>query len=122
MRNFLAVGLLLLLAACATRANYEAMLGQWVGAREPELIQAWGPPDSVYEGEDARYLTWNAQYQNYMPGSPPHYVTRVDGDRVYTIPYGGTPGYLYSSKCKTTFTVVDGTVTGWRAEGNACRK
>ncbi len=122
MKALIGLCALLLLAACTTRANYEAMLGQWVGAGERELVQAWGPPDSVYEGQDARYLTWNEQHQNYMPGTPPRYVTRVEGDRVYTVPFGGTPGHLFTSRCKTTFTLVDGQVTGWRAEGNACRR
>lgn len=119
-----AFGLLamLLVAACATEANYQAMLDRWVGAEERELVGAWGPPDSVYEGEDARYLTWNAQYQNYLPGSPPRYTSRVVGDRIYTVPFGGTPGHLLTSRCKTTFALVDGRVTGWRAAGNACRK
>lgn len=121
MRSLLAGILLLLVAGCATAERYQAMLENWVGAEERELIAAWGPPDSVYEGQDARYLTWNSQYQNYMPGSPPRYETRVVGDRVYTVPYGGTPGHLFTSRCKTTFTLVDARVTGWRTEGNACR-
>lgn len=122
MRTAIALLVLLLLAACASAEKYQAMLQSWVGASERELVAAWGPPDSVYEGEDARYLTWSVRHTNYMPGTPPYYRTRVVGDRVYTVPYGGTPGYVFDSRCKTTFTLVEGRVTGWRAEGNACRR
>ncbi|MEX0760021.1 MAG: hypothetical protein WD100_10615 [Tistlia sp.] len=122
MRKAWALIALVLLAACATEAKYQTMLESWVGVEERQLVQAWGPPDSVYEGEDARYLTWNVQYQNYLPGSPPHYRSRVVGNRVYTVPYGGMPGHLVTSRCKTTFALVEGRVTGWRAEGNACRQ
>lgn len=115
------LALLLLLAACTSEAKYQAMLDGWVGASERDLIQGWGPPDSSYENEDAKYLTWNRVYQNFMPGTPPSYTSHVVGDRVYTVPWGGSPGFLYTSRCKTTFTLVHGKVTGWRVEGNACR-
>ncbi|SME99291.1 hypothetical protein SAMN06265365_114102 [Tistlia consotensis] len=115
------LALLLLLSACASEAKYQSMLDGWVGASEHDLIQAWGPPDSSYQNDEAKYLTWKRQYQNYMPGTPPSYVTHSVGNQVYTTPIGGSPGYLFSSSCKTTFTVIDDRVTGWRVEGNACR-
>jgi hypothetical protein len=38
----------LLLSACATTANYEAILRTWVAQPVDRLVMAWGPPQSTY--------------------------------------------------------------------------
>lgn len=121
MARCLLIAALLLLGGCATQERYQAMLQTWLGASEPQLVADWGPPDSVYENEERRYLTWTKQYQSYLRGTPPTYYTHVVGDRLYTSAYGGSPGMIVNSRCKTTFVLEQATVVAWRVEGNACR-
>ncbi len=50
------------LSACATRANYDAALQTWVGKHSDQLVDAWGPPDSVYERSDkTNLLTYHSR-------------------------------------------------------------
>src|SRR5882672_9264952 len=110
-----------LLAGCATSANYEKMLASWIGQSEDDLVRNWGPPDNVYNGSTSRYLTYMRVWQGYMPGSGPYYRPTMVGNRLYAYPYGGSPGYVYTESCKTTFELADGRIARWRWEGDACR-
>ncbi|MBT5047524.1 MAG: hypothetical protein HOM58_03400 [Rhodospirillaceae bacterium] len=121
MRRLPALLLLCTLAACATTERYEAILESWVGKTENALVQAWGPPDSVYETSGTKYLTYTKTGTQYVPGTPPTYRTIVNGKTSHTRAYGGTPGYLYSQNCKTSFSIVNEIIQKWRWEGNACR-
>ena len=122
MRTKFLFALMLLwsLAACATTEKYEAILESWVGKTENALIEAWGPPDSVYETSGTKYLTYAKSGTAYVPGIPPTYRTTIIGDTAHTRSYGGTPGYVYSRNCKTSFALVKGVIQKWRWEGNAC--
>lgn len=115
------VAAILFFPGCATTANYEATLQTWVGASEDALIQSWGPPTSSYTSASATYLTWDRSSQGYYPGTAPTYQTTYVGNTAYTNSYGGSPGFVYSASCATTFTVVDHRITNWRWQGNACR-
>lgn len=116
----LVVGLLLV-AACATTKKYEAMLTTWVGKPDSALLQSWGPPDSVYENSGVQYLTYFKSRSGYVPGIAPSYQTTFIGNTAYTSAVGGSPGYAFSKKCKTTFAVTGGFIQNWRYEGNACK-
>lgn len=121
MRYPMVLAAALLLCACATTENYENILKGFVGKSEDQLVQAWGPPDTVYETGGKKYLTYVRSHTGYVPGTPPTYQTRIIGNRAYTTGYGGSAGYFYQLHCKTTFTLSGGTVTAWRHEGNDCR-
>jgi hypothetical protein len=121
MKQYGALLLLIVLAACATSENYEALLESWVGKSENALIQAWGPPDSVYETTGTKYLSYTRSGTAYVPGIAPTYRTRVIGKTAYTHSYGGTSGYVYNRRCKTSFALVEGIISKWRWEGNDCR-
>ena len=60
IRVWLAVAALLV-AACASEADYREDVERWIGAREADLVaSSWGPPNRVYEvigGE--RILTYS---------------------------------------------------------------
>lgn len=115
------VMLALLLAGCATTANFEKILQDSVGRPEADLIQAWGPPSSVYESGESKYLTWQRGSSGYVPGVAPTYRTYAIGNTLYTQPTGGSPGFAYTNHCKYTLELVRGVVRSWRWEGNACR-
>lgn len=121
MRRYLAVLMLGALTACATVEKYEAILQSWVGKTESALVLGWGPPDSVYEASGTRYLTYTKSGTFYVPGTAPIYRTTVTGNTAHTRAYGGTPGYVHSQSCKTSFAIVDDVIQKWRWEGNACR-
>ena len=114
--GFFALGLL----GCATRANYEASLGMWLGSEESSLVRAWGPPQSVYENGDLRYLTYQYSNRVVVPGQSPSYNSTVIGNSVYTTPVGGYGPIVVNRDCTTTFEIKAGKVSSWRAQGNAC--
>ncbi|MEO1016676.1 MAG: hypothetical protein AAFY56_03160 [Pseudomonadota bacterium] len=117
----LPVALMIILGSCATEQRYSEILDAWVGSTERELVESWGPPDSVYTLEDTKYLTYRAGRTVIVPGFPARYRDTIDGDRVYSTPYGATAPTIINQFCKTSFTIEDSTVTEWRAEGNDCR-
>ena len=65
------------LTGCATSANYEKILGTWVGSSEQQLIQSWGPPDNVFESGGQKYLTYVKGGSAYIPGTSPTYQTQI---------------------------------------------
>jgi hypothetical protein len=120
MRAFILVLCAVFLASCATEQNYQKLLDTWVGSNEGNLIASWGPPDSVYESDGTKYLTYSKSSTGYFPGTPPSYQTTMIGSTAYTTAVGGTSGFAYSNNCKTTFTIQNRTITSWRYEGNRC--
>lgn len=110
----------MLFSACATTEKYEAILQTWIGSQESELVRSWGPPDSFYESDGTRYLTYLWSNSGVIPGTNPSYTSTVIGDTVYTNQIGGTAPIVYNSHCKTTFEVRDGRIVYWRWEGNRC--
>ncbi len=122
MKRFLIlISLSFFLTGCATTANFEKMLSGWIGASEEGLISSWGPPSRVYSSGANKYLTYDKSASGYVPGTAPTYTTTVIGNTAYTNVTGGSSGYSYSKNCSTTFTIVNGSVSSWRWEGNACR-
>ncbi len=113
--------LAVLLAGCATSANYEKLLDSWTGSTESALVATWGPPSSVYELDGTRYLTFNKSGSGYIPGVAPTYQTKWVGNTPYTTQVGGSPGYSYATNCNTTFILQGQVIKSWRYEGNACR-
>ena len=84
------------LAGCATTGNYEAMLKTWVGHSEDELVQAWGPPSSVYQSPSAKYFTYA---KSKTCGAGHDAITCL---------------------CTTSFVLANDRVTSWRWDGNGC--
>tara|TARA_R110000868_G_scaffold150567_7_gene373928 strand:- start:4634 stop:5338 length:705 start_codon:yes stop_codon:yes gene_type:complete len=121
MRVILLAFGLLMLSACATTKKYEALLNTWAGKSENALLQSWGPPDSFYENDGVKYLTFNNSRSGYVPGVAPNYQTTFVGNTAYTQAVGGSPGFVYTKRCKTTFAISGGIIRGWRYQGNACR-
>lgn len=113
--------LAVLLTACASTANFEKMLGTWVGSSEDQLIRTWGPPANVYVSGETKFVTFARSSVGYIPGSAPTYQTQVVGNIAYTHAVGGSPGYSYTAQCMVTFELVANMVRSWRWEGNACR-
>jgi hypothetical protein len=111
---------LLLLSSCATTEKYKAILNSLVKETEGQLINSWGPPDSVYENGGRKYLTYIKSRSGYVPGTTPNYQTQIIGNTAYTTSYGGSSGHSYTKRCKTTFTISGRSITNWRHEGNAC--
>jgi hypothetical protein len=120
--GLLLVVLVILLAGCATRAGYETALNSWVGTSEPALVAAWGPPDSVYENDGLRYLTYRRMESR--GGSGPSigygigYGSGHYGSSVFST-IGTSDGYI--TQCKTTFILRAGIIENYRFEGNGCR-
>jgi hypothetical protein len=106
---------------CATQEGYEKVVKSYLGAPEASLIEHWGPPDQVYNGDaGTKYLTYSRSRSGYVPGTPPAYQTSCSVGFCTSIPVGGSSGYAYTDTCKTSFKVVRGTITSWRFQGNDC--
>ena len=123
MKNLVRIfslSLALLVVGCATAENYKAALESWVGATESQLVSGWGVPDGVYNSGGYKYLAYKRSSTSYVSGTSPTYTTQIIGNTAYTTSVGGSSGYMITSDCKTTFTLKNGVVIGWRGEGNDC--
>jgi hypothetical protein len=110
----------LLLTGCVSTEKYTKMINQWVGVDEDTLIATWGAPTSHYQTDQAKYLTYEKVQQNYIPPTPSSVQVIRQGDAVFTRPIPGSPGYSYTSECRTTFTIQNKRVSNVNATGNSC--
>jgi hypothetical protein len=110
----------LLLTGCVSAEKYTKMINQWVGVDEDTLIATWGAPTSHYQTDQAKYLTYDKVQQNYIPPTPSSVQVIRQGDAVFTRPIPGSPGYSYTSECRTTFTIQNKRVSNVNATGNSC--
>jgi hypothetical protein len=111
---------LLCLSSCATTEKYNTMIRQWVGQDEDTLIASWGAPTSNYQTDQAKYLTYDNIRQNIVPPTPSTVQVIRQGDAVFTRPIAGSPGYSYTTECRTTFTLQGKKIVNVNATGNAC--
>jgi hypothetical protein len=110
----------MLLLGCVSAEKYTNMIQQWVGADEDTLVATWGAPKSSYQTDQAKYLTYENVRQNYIPPTPSSVQVIRQGDTVFTRPIPGSPGYSYTSECRTTFTIQNKRVVSVSASGNSC--
>ena len=116
VRRVLCVGLLVLMTACVNQlAVREAQLHQLVGKPETDLILLMGVPSRTYETGGVKFLAYDERRVEILPGSPFYY-----GSGLYPGFYGGIPPQVVNLTCDTTFTVVNGSVSGFTLRGNAC--
>ena len=121
MKKLLIIFLGIFIVGCATTANYEKILSSWVGAKEIDLVRAWGAPNNQYESSGTKFLTYQKSNNIYMPGTAPTYSTTMIGNTAYTSSSGGSPAYNIQMFCKTTFEVKNERIVSWRWEGNGCK-
>jgi len=111
----------LLLAGCATTANYEKALQSWVGSSADRLVEAWGPPQSSYKLSDG------GQVLEYVNQGTAHGSNGPDAQGMYsgttaTYVQHQTPVYNINLVCITRFTVnPQGIITNWAWQGNNCK-
>ena len=118
-----AAALLLVLATgCASTpegampvADYAASLGPWKGQPESALVARWGPPTAVEEGAAGRFVVYVGIGGFGFGGGG---RTAVGGGVGVAVPLGGPSA---NAACVTRFQIEGGVVSGWTAEGAACR-
>jgi hypothetical protein len=110
----------LVLLGCVSAEKYTKMVNGWVGADEDSLIASWGAPTSSYQTDQAKYLTYDNKQQNHIPPTPSSVQVIRQGDAVFTRPIPGSPGYSYTTECRTTFTVQNKRIVNVNATGNSC--
>ena len=122
MRKIISVLGLLLLAACASSADYEARLNRWIGASERDLITTWGVPDKQYQVDiNIKMLAYVDRQNVSYPGTFSTCLGGGGGRFGYSNCIGGTPPSSESYTCETTFMLVGGRVSKWGHKGNSCR-
>ena len=120
LTSWLLLGVLTVLAGCVSAEKYTKMINQWVGQDEDALVATWGAPTSTYSTDSAKYLTYENQKQNYIPPTPSSVQVVRQGDAIFTRPIPGTPGYVYTTDCRTTFTIQNKRIVHANATGNSC--
>jgi hypothetical protein len=105
-----------LITGCATEGNLRKALDDTIGWTENQLVARLGPPDNVYRSDaaneaSAKFITYRRGNSGVVPG----YVNCI-GYYCYTM-----PPQQYVNACAVTFSLLDGKVTHYRYEGNACR-
>jgi hypothetical protein len=112
------LGLVLLIgmiAGCTdTLAVRQAQLNTLVGRPEVDVVQAMGVPTRTFETNGVRFLSYQQQQTQLIPGSPWYLYGPVPGF------YGGFPPQVVTWACDTTFTIVDGRVSSFTLRGNGC--
>ncbi len=129
-----------MLASCATTANYEKILDSWVGARVDALVGVWGPPKSSYPlssgGKVIEYVkegsvpvggfTYYSPVTTYSSGTMNVIGSRssafgsYSGTSTAMVPQT-TPVYNIPLYCKTLFTAnPEDIIVSWKHEGNHC--
>ncbi len=142
MKKLFAIGIsAILLAGCATTANYEAILRSWVGQPVDNLVSSWGAPQSSFKlSNGGQVLEYSNQRNMQMPGYS--YTTPQTTYQNGTVSaygssgsaygtYSGTsttyvqhqtPGYNIALSCSTRITVnSNGIITNWAWQGNNCK-
>ncbi|MDP1747920.1 MAG: hypothetical protein Q8L22_00565 [Reyranella sp.] len=114
MKRFLAASAVLALGACAAADGGDKSPGKYAGTAEQALIAAWGPPSSIEEAGDTRYLSYRQHRAFYIPAATP---ICPPGE---CVPLGGAKSFMLNESCTTTFAVEDGKVKSWRRDGKAC--
>lgn len=109
-----------MLTGCATEERYKEVLNTWIGVPESRLISVYGIPNSVYEIDGSKFLTYRTGGMGFIPGTPGIAQTTVIGNTAYTAFSGGTPGMMASFGCETTFQIINRVVERWSFRGNSC--
>jgi hypothetical protein len=105
-----------LLAGCVNvLAQRQAELSQWIGKPETMLVGAMGAPTRTYDTDGMKFLTYEDQRVEYVPGAPGFY-----GAGPFWYGGGGFPPEVVTSTCMTTFTIAKGIVQAFSLRGNAC--
>lgn len=122
MRNRGLLLCLLALAGCegSSEAGFVASLEELKGKPETVLLNRYGVPDATYSANGDKYLSYRRSRSGTTPGVAPRYYSTVVGNAVYTHPVGGVAPRSYSRYCNIDFRVTNGTVGGYRWEGNGC--
>ena len=115
MRRFGLCLLIALLGACTNLlAARQAQLNLLVGKTELDVVQAMGVPTRTFDTGGVRFLAYEQSQTQVIPASPWYWYGPMPGF------YGGFPPQVVTWACDTTFSLVDGHVTGYTLRGNGC--
>jgi hypothetical protein len=124
MKKFLAIGFVLLLAACAGEghSSYVAGMQKYQSASEKQLVTALGPPDQSYEVDGTKYLTYSKTEQ-YVDNPDPTYG--IGGGGVYGgngvfVNQGFGTGRVQNWRCDVFFIIRNHKVDNIGHRGNSC--
>ncbi|WP_392564390.1 hypothetical protein RHO13_02185 [Orbus wheelerorum] len=110
---------IILLAGCATEANYQRKLASSIGMSEQQLIKEFGEPIAIRHFELGAKKMALASYSKkndvYLEESQPSYVTNIDGKNIYTKKIKKV-----EFSCSTTFTIENDKVIQFKYHGNNC--
>jgi hypothetical protein len=112
---------LLVLAGCATSANYQKNLNAWVGEDESALVTKWGKPNKTYEVDGLTYLVYNTSGEASSPGINTDSQNTVAGTSIFGGANGWIPSLTFWSSCQTTFEIQKGKVVTFEFKGADCR-
>jgi hypothetical protein len=112
---------LLVLAGCATSANYQKTLNAWVGEDESALVAKWGKPDKTYEVDGFTYLVYTRSGEVSSPGINTESQNTVAGTSIFGGANGWIPSLTFWSSCQTTFEIQKGKVVTFEFKGADCR-
>jgi hypothetical protein len=117
---------LLLLSACATTKNYQAMLNHWQGAPVKDLMQSWGYPDAGVKLPSGNTVYMYTRQQTFIAPPTPNTtptIINANGTPLAVTTYNGQfiGGQELTMTCRTWFEVnPQGVIVGTRFQGNNC--
>lgn len=119
--------LALVLAGCATVAEFQTGMDAFIGRTVDEAQDAFGYPQQVRDLPDGgKAYTWLRVETGYIPGyRGPTTVQSVqvgDTTQLTVIPGTYIPPQIYRDSCEFTLTAdAQNRVRAWRAQGDGCR-
>lgn len=111
----------LLLAGCATSANYQKTLNAWVGEDEAVLVTKWGKPQKTYQVDGFTYLVYVTTGEVSSPGLMADSQNTVVGTSIFGGANGWIPSLTFWSTCQTTFEIQKNKVVSFEFKGADCR-
>lgn len=131
----------LLVAGCATTANYKKICQSWIGYPEDKLYMSWGLPQEVRELDNGVKIISYRRSRNMQVGGYSYTTpqTTYNSGNVSAYGRGGyahgsysgtsttyvqrqTPVYNVNKYCDTVFAInKTGHIVKWSFSGNDCR-
>lgn len=117
---------MLLLAGCATTANYQQKLNQLHGASAQQLINAWGSPDTAIKLPSGNWVYMYLHQQKYSAPVAPAPTFNTAGSPLYNRGFYTESAVNAESRtinlyCRTWFEINrDNVIVNTSFEGNNC--
>lgn len=124
LRKVFLFSLLAGLAGCAAGPSLQSRMAAYTGDSARQLVQTLGVPDKQVTVDGVQYFAYTVRHVQQVA---PNDILAGGFEGPFYGPYypggfidAGLPSQIQNYSCETTFTLVNGHVTGFSLRGNDC--